>query len=98
MPKRLFTFHVLRLNDAESGPLLAPQGSETRVSSCCVFVGTQSPEGFPAALSSADRQAAEPSQPWDRAFSQPSLSHQLSPRLSHCQYLPVCTINILQPS
>lgn len=69
MPKRLFTFHVLRLNDAESGPLLPAQGSETRVSSRSVFVGTPGPEGFPAALSSADRQAAKPSQGWDRACS-----------------------------
>lgn len=60
MPKRLFTFHVPRLNDAESGPLLPPQGNETKVSSRSA-VGTPSTEGFPAPHSSGDRQAAQQS-------------------------------------
>lgn len=79
--KKTFTFHVPRLNDAESGPLLPPQGRETKVSSCSVFVGTPTPEGFPALHGSADRQAAEQSQGWDHACSQSSLSQQLSLRL-----------------
>lgn len=37
MPKRLFTFHVPTLNDPESGPLLPPWGSETKVGSCSVY-------------------------------------------------------------
>lgn len=72
-------------------------GSETEVSNRSAFVGTPSPEGFPAPHGSADRQAAEHSQRWDRVCSQSSLSQQLSPFVQHCQYLPTCTINILQP-
>jgi len=79
IPKRLFMFHVPRLNDEESGPLLPPRGSEAKVSSCSVFVGSLSPEGFPAPHGRADRQAAEQSEGWDRACSQSSLSQQLSP-------------------
>lgn len=54
MPKRLFDFHVPRVNDAESGALLLAQGSKTKVSSS-VSLDIPSPEGFPAPLGSVNR-------------------------------------------
>lgn len=54
-PKRLFNFHVPRLNDAESGALLPAQGSKTKVGSCSVSLGTLSPEGFAAPHGSVNR-------------------------------------------